>query len=343
MIALNAVKAHNTGLQSTLSPGLVAVFVGGTSGIALSTALALARHTVSPKIYLIGRSQPAADAAITSIKSINPDASPTFLKSDISLLKNVDTVCADIAAREAKLNLLFMTPGYLTWKGRDETAEGLDRKFALHYYARMRFVERLLPLLTAAANDPTPNGNRLSRVVSVLDPHVAARLGGTGKLDYGDLSLKHTFTLARCGAHASLMGDFFLEGLAVKCPETSFIHAYPSGVNTGLLREYPIAAAVMSVLARPFMVPIEESGERHLFAATSGRYTSRRMGKSDGDVVVGSDGTKGGGSYWVSWDGDVFPQNNKIDMVRAQGAVDKVAKHTEEVFRVVCEERKTYP
>ncbi|KAL2825701.1 hypothetical protein BJY01DRAFT_153268 [Aspergillus pseudoustus] len=343
MVALNAVKAQNAALNTTLAPGLVAVFVGGTSGIALSTALALARHTVSPKIYLIGRSQPAADDAISTIKSINPSATPTFLKSDISLLKNVDTVCAEISAAENKLNLLFMTPGYLTWKGRDETAEGLDRKFVLHYYARMRFISKLLPLLTAAAQDPDPAGNRLSRVVSVLDPIVAVRLGGTGKLDYHDLSLKNTFTLGRCGAHASLMGDFFLEGLAQKHPQSSFVHAYPSGVNTGVLRDYPIAAAVMSVLARPFMVPIEESGERHLFAATSGRYPSQSEGKFEGDIAAGSDGTKGNGSYWVSWDGESFPANKKLDRIRSGGAVEKVASHTEEVFRAVCEEGKTYP
>jgi hypothetical protein len=231
----------------------------------------------------------------------------------------------------------------MTWKGRDETAEGLDRKFVLHYYARMRFVKNLLPLLTAAAKDTDVKGNRLSRVVSVLDPHVAVRLGGSGKLDYSDLSLKHTFTLNRCGAHASLMGDFFLEGLAQKFPDTSFVHAYPSGVNTGLLREYPIASVVASVIFRPFMLPIEESGERHLFAATSGRFPSRSEGKTEGDVVVGSDGTKGTGSYWVSWDGEAFPRNKKLDRVRAEGAVEKVAEHTEEVFRLICEEGKTYP
>lgn len=80
-------------------------------------------------------------------------------------------MCAKIAAKEQKLNLLFMTPGYLTLKGRDETAEGLDRKFVLHYYARMRFLVNLLPLLTTAAQDSSVKFNvRLSRVVSVLAP-----------------------------------------------------------------------------------------------------------------------------------------------------------------------------
>jgi hypothetical protein len=91
----------------------------------------------------------------------------------------------------------------------------LDRKFVLHYYTRLRFVADLLPLLTAAAQDSSVSAfNRLSGVVSVLDPHVAIRAGGSGMLDYSDLSLKNTFSLAICGAHASLMGNFFLEGMA---------------------------------------------------------------------------------------------------------------------------------
>lgn len=347
MVNLQAIQAHNATLKS-LTSGLVVVFVGGTSGIALSTALALTRHTPSPKIYLIGRSQSAADAAIASMKTINSSAQPTFLPTDVSLLKNVDSVCAEIAAREKKVNLLFMTPGYMTLKGRDETAEGLDRKFVLHYYARMRFITNLLPLLNTAAQDSSVNGNaRLSRVVSVLDPMVSVRAGGSGTLDFSDLSLKHTFSLKKCGWHASLMGDFFLESMAQQNPHTSFVHTYPSGVATGVLRELPagrVLSAVLTPLLRPFMVPLEESGERHLFVATSGRYPPKAEGENmEGDVAVGSDGTKGSGCYWVSWDGEVFPPNKKLERTRGQSAAEKVVQHTEEVFKQVCDEGKTYP
>ncbi|PYH83250.1 hypothetical protein BO82DRAFT_382361 [Aspergillus uvarum CBS 121591] len=347
MVTLQAIQAHNATLKSA-SPNLVAVFVGGTSGISLSTALTLARYSPSPKIYLIGRSQPAADRAIADLKAINPAAQPTFLQADISRLTNVDRVCAEIAARESHLNLLFMTPGYLTLKGRDETAEGLDRKFVLHYYARMRFVTKLMPLLTAAAEQKASGG--LSRVVSVLDPQVAVRAGGAGVLDFKDLSLKETFSLKKSGHHAGLMGNFFLEELSRRYPATSFVHAYPSGVATGAMRELPagkVLTAVFAKLFSPFLMPIGESGERHLFAATSPRYPSRLVGEAegavDGDVAVGSDGVKGGGSYWLNWDGEAYPKNNKIERTRGEGAVKKVWEHTEEVFKRVCEEGKTYP
>ncbi|KAK2821809.1 hypothetical protein FQN49_007653 [Arthroderma sp. PD_2] len=347
MVKLQTIQAHNATLKS-LAPGLVAVFVGGTSGISLSTALALARNTSSPKIYLIGRNQAAADSAIASLKTINPSAQPTFLQADISLLKNVDSVCDEIAAREKKLNLLFMTPGYLTMRGRDETAEGMDRKFVLHFYARMRFITKLLPLMKAAAQDSSVDEkDRLSRVVSVLDPHASFRAGASGKLDYSDLSLKNSFSLSRCGAHASIMNNFYLEGMAQKHPHTSFIHAYPSGVATGLIRDIPFAGLVSTVISTvlgPFMVPIQESGERHLFAATSGRFPSKAVGEAmEGDVAVGSDGAKGSGSYWANWNGEVFSVNRKLSKIREEDAVEKVIEHTDEVFKRVCEEGKTYP
>ncbi|KAE8393887.1 hypothetical protein BDV23DRAFT_170022 [Aspergillus alliaceus] len=347
MVSLQSIHAHNAALQS-LIPGLVAVFVGGTSGISLSTALALARHTLSPKIYLIGRSQSAANAAIADIQTINPSAQPTFLQTDISLLKNVDGVCAEIAAKEKKLNLLFMTPGYISLRGREETAEGLDRKLVLHYYARMRFIANLLPLLRSAAQDlSVPVPARLSRVLSVFDPHVSVRAGSSGTLDFDDLSLKRTFSLQTCGAHASLMGNFFLEGMAQRSRHTSFVHTYPSGVATGVLRELPVGrllSAVLKPLMSPFMIPIQESGERHLFAATSGRFPAQAEGAAmEGHVAVGSNGTKGSGCYWVNWDGEAFPMNPKIEKTRSEGAVENVMQHTDEVFKRVCEEGKTYP
>lgn len=267
-----------------------------------------------------------------------------------------------------------MTPGYLTLRGRDETTEGLDRKFALHYYARMRFVNRLLPLLESAADKsfpqsdfapgiqaeadrPKSNGPRpgisISRVVSVLDPHVSVRPLGLGPplLDYKDLSLKDTFSLKKCGHHASLMTNFYLEEMARRYKNTSFVHAYPSGVNTGILRGLPggqIARGFLSVLMKPFMVPLEETGERHLFAATSGKFPGAAKGiQQEGtggdqeDVAPGSDGRPGSGCYWVNWDGEVFPEHASIKQKRTEGAVERVVEHTEEVFRRVCE--NSYP
>ncbi|KAI4675547.1 uncharacterized protein J4E88_007580 [Alternaria novae-zelandiae] len=139
MVALDIVRAHNASLK-TLPPNLVAVFVGGTSGIGFFTAREFVRTTISPHVYLIGRNATEASKIMDELNSINSSSQVSFIQKDISLLKNVDEACSEIKSKEKQVNVLFMTCGYLTMKGRDETAEGLDRKMAVQYYARMRFI-----------------------------------------------------------------------------------------------------------------------------------------------------------------------------------------------------------
>ncbi|KAF2205126.1 hypothetical protein GQ43DRAFT_437355 [Delitschia confertaspora ATCC 74209] len=343
MVNLKTVQTHNASLK-TLAPGLVAVFVGGTSGIGLSTAREFVRNTRSPHVYLIGRNEAEANKLISELGILNPESQTTFIKSDISLLKNVDKACQEISAKEKKVNLLFMTAGYFTFNGRQETSEGLDQKFSLHYYARARFIKNLLPLLDTAANNRDENAN-LSRVVSVLDPHASVRALGAGALNYSDLSLKNSFSLKNCAAHASAMNNFYMEKLAKSHPGTSFIHAYPSAVKTGVARGLdPISSKVwvaLTSLMKPFMVDLGESGERHLYASTAKVFAA--MKETADYAAVGSDGTKGSGSYWLNWDDDVLPFSKKLAKLREEGAGEKIVQHTEEVFKKVCEEKQTYP
>lgn len=41
-----------------------------------------------------------------------------FIKADITLLKNVEDACREIVRKERKVNVLFLTAGFLTIRGR---------------------------------------------------------------------------------------------------------------------------------------------------------------------------------------------------------------------------------
>lgn len=110
MVALTTVRASNALLASNL-PGLVAVFVGGTSGIGEFTLKAFAQNARKPRTYFIGRSQEAGDRIAAECKTLNPEGEFTFMKVDTSLIRNVDDVCREIKAREEKINILFLTTG----------------------------------------------------------------------------------------------------------------------------------------------------------------------------------------------------------------------------------------
>jgi NAD(P)-dependent dehydrogenase (short-subunit alcohol dehydrogenase family) len=111
-VPLAAVRASNSSLSK--QKGLIALFVGGTSGIGESTLRAFAKETSGSKIYLIGRSEEAA----AKIKETEAEADIDFIKADLTLLSEVDRVCDIVQQKETKVNLLFMSPGILTTQGR---------------------------------------------------------------------------------------------------------------------------------------------------------------------------------------------------------------------------------
>lgn len=95
MVALSTVLSSNARIATELPSSLVAVFTGATSGIGEYTLLALAKHTVKPRIYFVGRSQDAANRIIAEARRLNPEGSYVFLKGDLSLLRNIDNICEE--------------------------------------------------------------------------------------------------------------------------------------------------------------------------------------------------------------------------------------------------------
>ncbi|KAJ6185288.1 hypothetical protein N7519_006589 [Penicillium mononematosum] len=344
MVHLQAVRVNNARLKDYGS-NLVGVFVGGTSGIGEATARAFASNTLASRIYLIGRNEAQASKIIEELRQVNPDGQVNFIKCDASRLRNVDEACRTIQEKEEKVNLLFLSSGILTTKGRDETEEGLDMKLSLHYYSRMRFINDLLPLLTRAGNDtdnlspPQPGLRRnLSSVVSVLHG------GAEGPLILDDLSLKTHFSMSNCARHAITMTSLSMQELAFSHPETSFVHAFPGIVKTGATRDFGIVTRTVinavSFLARPWMVPLNESGDRHLYAATSPRFIPRAS-KDIGDTAPGVDGSIGSGAYLLHWDGSTAGDQKVLQDFCQNETGKSVWEHTMSIFESICGKRST--
>lgn len=113
MVALEAIRASNQRIATTLPPGLVAVFVGATSGVGETTVRQFAKYVSSPRVYLIGRSQEAGTRITNECKTLNPKGEFIFISKDTSLMRNVDEICEELTRRETCINLLFLTIGTL--------------------------------------------------------------------------------------------------------------------------------------------------------------------------------------------------------------------------------------
>jgi NAD(P)-dependent dehydrogenase (short-subunit alcohol dehydrogenase family) len=130
IVQIDVVRSCNSTLIKTQP--LVAVFVGGTSGIGEYTIRALAAaHSDQGKglrLYIVGRNADAARATISDCVRVCPGGQFRFVQAeDLALLKDVDRVCAEIIRIEedenvkggtARVDLLVMSQAYLSFEPR---------------------------------------------------------------------------------------------------------------------------------------------------------------------------------------------------------------------------------
>ncbi|KAG6917686.1 hypothetical protein DXG01_001661 [Tephrocybe rancida] len=279
MPTLNAIKAANALFNPSYRP--VAIFVGGTSGIGQGLAEAFARHTKgNAHIVIIGRNRASADSIIAQFPKPTDSATYTheFVQCDVTRMKNVESVSKELLTRIPKINFLFMSPGLFTTKGRDETEEGIDTKLAVHYYARWKFIDSLLPALVNAKD-----AGEDAKVMSVLGA------GKGGEINLDDLGLKKTFSLTSAALEAPTYNDLMLQDYAAKYPTLTFVHSCPGYVRTSLMSSsdstwLKVAAPVAMQLVRPFFTSYQDSGEYMLHGLLSSGKGFFRVGSKGEDI-----------------------------------------------------------
>jgi NAD(P)-dependent dehydrogenase (short-subunit alcohol dehydrogenase family) len=111
---ITQVRDWNATLKST-RPELVALFVGGTSGIGRSTAITLAGAVERPTIYIVGRNENAGAQVVEEMKAANKNGSYSFIPADVSDLRKVDTVCQELKSKIDSLDPLFLSSGGLSF------------------------------------------------------------------------------------------------------------------------------------------------------------------------------------------------------------------------------------
>ena len=198
-------EVSNEQFKPTTRP--VGLFLGGTSGIGQAMAEQLAKQTNGKaQIIILGRNQETAEKIIASFPH-TPEGTPpdqaskySFIKVDATSMAQIREVTSRLSKELDKVNFIVTSCGLLSFNGRDNTNEGIDRQFACYFYARFRFIRDLIPLVVKAEGE----GERVG-VMSVLGPNRG------GPVDLDDMGLAKNFSLRRMIGHGTSYTDASFE------------------------------------------------------------------------------------------------------------------------------------
>lgn len=152
-----------------------------------------------------------------------------------------------------------------------------------------------------------------------------------------DNSLTMHYSLHNAAKHAIAMTSLSIRELVVSHPTTFFIHVYPGAVKMGIMREFGtvtrVAMNAMFTLSKPWMVPLTESGDRHLYGATNSRFPPRASNGA-GEAAPGADGIDDSGACLLHWDGTNVENQKVSEEFRKNKTGKLVWEHTVGVFEV---------
>ncbi|PPQ76942.1 hypothetical protein CVT24_009031 [Panaeolus cyanescens] len=170
-------------------------------------------------------------------------------------MKKVQQAAEEILKKHNKINYLILSPGFMTTQGYTPTPEGIDRKLAVHYYGRWKFINDLLPALNKAKE-----GGEEAKVLSVL----GAGQGGSVNPDDFGLQKPGAYTTAAAGLVTPTYNDLMMQKFAALNPSLTFIQSYPGAVNTSILSSSPSGLlrtmSVLTPVLSPFLTNPRDCG-----------------------------------------------------------------------------------
>jgi NAD(P)-dependent dehydrogenase (short-subunit alcohol dehydrogenase family) len=247
--------------------GKTVVITGGTGGIGLETALAIA--PLEPRLVLIGRDRARAAEAVERIRRRSPRASVDIVHADLSRRTEVRRLAAALDKAHERIDVLVNNAGAM-FDRREVTEDGLERTFALNHMGYF--------LLTTALWD------KLVKSAPARIVNVASEAHRSAQLDLADLQTKKGYSGWQAYRRSKLCNILFTRelarrlagsGVTANCIHPGFC-ATGFGDNTS-----PLYRGGIWLLKRFFAIAPEEGARTLTYAVTapelagvSGEYLS---------------------------------------------------------------------
>jgi len=211
----------------------VVLITGATRGIGRAAALELAAR--GDEVVLVGRDRARVADVAGATRAAGGGAPVHEHVADLELMAQVRGLAAAVRDRHERIDVLANNAGALFAKRR-ETAEGLERTFALNHLAPF--------LLTSLLRDRLAGG----RVVTT-----ASSAHHSGLLDLGDLQSRRSYDAMRVYGTSKLCNILFTRELARRAPELHANCFHPGVVRTGFAKNESGRWRVGATLVAPFL------------------------------------------------------------------------------------------
>lgn len=254
--------------------GKVVLITGATNGIGRAAALALARMGAS--VAVAGRNQQRLDDTLAMIRAESGVEAVSGLLADLSTQAGVRQLADTFREQHDRLDILLNNAG-ANFRERADTADGLERTFALNHMAYYLLTRLLLDMLQASAP---------ARIVNVSsEAHRQQRT-----FDFDNLDGRRRWPMFGFGAYSQskLANVLFTRELARRLEGSGVtVNAmHPGVVNTGLFQNVGgIGGLVLRTLAPVFMKTPEQGADTLVWLASAeelegrsgGYYVRRRL------------------------------------------------------------------
>jgi len=258
--------------MSTSMTGRTVLVTGGTHGIGLATARALASSGAA--VTVVGRDADKTGQVVEALRRDSGNDRVEGMVADLSSQAEVRLLATDFAAAHDRLDVLVNNVGGF-WATRHVTADGLEHTFALNHLAPFLLTHLLRPLLEASAP---------SRVATV-----SSGAQSIGHIDLDDLQGERAYRGQRAYSQSKLANLLFTYELARRLEGTGVTAnaLHPGVVRTRFGQDDPsFPYRALLPLVRPFLLSPERGADTSVYLASSpevegvsGKYFVRKKAR----------------------------------------------------------------
>lgn len=262
--------------------GRVCVVTGASSGIGRETALGLAG--LGATVMLVSRAPARGEEALEAIRAETGNDQVQLALADLSVLQSVRDLAGELLERLPAIHVLINNAGQL-YTRREETADGIERTFALNHLSMFLLTDLLLDRLRSSAP---------ARIVNVSS---VAHEGASIRFD--DLECRRRYRPFAAYAQSKLANVLFTYELARRLQGTGVTAncLHPGFVRSNFAKNNGLVARAVMLAASPFAISPARGARTSIHLASSPEVES-----ANGGYFVGARAAQ---SNLESYDADV--------------------------------------